>query len=152
MHVPSAGVTENRWWQFVQAALDERGWTASELARRAGFERSITARWKAGGEVTVTNARKVAGALQMPLIRVLVPAGILTDDEVAGVDATDGPTLDQVTDDDLLAEIRRRFHRTAPARPVPTAAVREANPGKYIVIDPNNADQGRSALDTAVDE
>ncbi|GAB2964085.1 helix-turn-helix domain-containing protein [Saccharothrix stipae] len=104
--------TDTGWWAFLQAELDERGWNIAELARKSDVDRSVVTRWRDGGDATVTNARKVATALGVPLLQVLVHAGVLTGSEIAGVELQ-GASLDPavLSDEELLDEIRRRFQR-----------------------------------------
>jgi transcriptional regulator with XRE-family HTH domain len=120
--------TDTGWWAFLQAELDERGWNIAELARKSDVDRSVITRWRDGGDATVTNARKVAAALGVPLLRILVHAGVLTDSEVAGVELHTVP-LDPaaLSDDELLVEIRRRFQRAHAALRPPTREEIAAN-------------------------
>lgn len=125
--------TDTAWWTFLQAELDERGWTISELARKSDVDRSVITRWRDGTEVTVPNARKVAAALGVPLLKALVHAGVLTPGEIAGVELQ-GAILDPVglNDDELLAEIGRRFRRASGALRPPTREEIAANPRRFV--------------------
>lgn len=125
--------TDTGWWAFLQAELDERGWNIAELARKSDVDRSVITRWRDGGDVTVANARKVSGALGVPLLRVLVHARVLTDSEAAGVELQ-GATLDPgvLSDDDLLAEIRRRFQRASGTLRPPTREEIAADRTRFV--------------------
>ena len=59
----------------VRTLREERGWSQTELAARAGMTQSAMARFEAGGTVpTLQVLERIASALQMRLSVELVPA------------------------------------------------------------------------------
>ncbi|MBE1499614.1 ribosome-binding protein aMBF1 (putative translation factor) [Amycolatopsis lexingtonensis] len=59
----------------VRTLREERGWTQTELAERAGMTQSAMARFEAGGTIpTLPVLERVATALQMRLSIALSPA------------------------------------------------------------------------------
>ncbi|GGM65020.1 hypothetical protein GCM10012275_39440 [Longimycelium tulufanense] len=102
----------NGWWTWLQAQLDERGWTRADLARAATVSQSRIADWKdKGTRPTLDNARAVAHALQVPLLVVLVEAGLLTSEE-ARQRTTRRGSLADFTFRELLRELERRYTET----------------------------------------
>ncbi len=59
----------------VRALREQRGWSQTELAKRAGMTQSAMARFEAGGTVpTLPVLERIAVALEMRLSVELVPA------------------------------------------------------------------------------
>ena len=59
----------------VRTLREQRGWTQTELAERAGMTQSAMARFEAGGTVpTLPVLERIAVALQMRLSIELIPA------------------------------------------------------------------------------
>ena len=59
----------------VRTLREERGWTQTELAERAGMTQSAMARFEAGGTIpTLPVLERIAAALQMRLSIALTPA------------------------------------------------------------------------------
>lgn len=59
----------------VRTLREQRGWTQTELAERAGMTQSAMARFEAGGTVpTLPVLERVAAALEMRLSIALTPA------------------------------------------------------------------------------
>ncbi|PXY20356.1 helix-turn-helix domain-containing protein [Prauserella endophytica] len=113
---------------YLRSQLDRHRWSPADLSRASGLSASLISRWL-HGETTpgVENARAVARAITRPLLEVLVAAGQLTPDE-AGQKANH-VDLSSLTDDDLLAEVRRRLHSADPA---PTRADVVSDPGDFV--------------------
>lgn len=104
----------NSWWSFLDQQLRDRGWSPSDLARAAGVSQGRIADWRDSGTVpSVKNARVVAHALDLPVLVVLVAAGILTADEV---DLPERPSLGDFTSLELLGELERRIHEEQQSR------------------------------------
>jgi hypothetical protein len=118
-----------QWWTYVQGQLDRLGWNTMDFERESGISRTRLVDWKKGKGVTVEIARQVADAFGQPILTVLVSAGLLTPEEAkqraaAPVDPA------KLTDDELLAEVRRRML----ASRAPTAEDVAANPARYTVL------------------
>ncbi len=71
------------WPTYLRAAMDAAGYTtASELARVSGVSEPVASRWLRGiTQPDVANLRKVAPALRIPILQLLVAAGHLTVEE-----------------------------------------------------------------------
>ena len=82
---------------WLVAELAERGWNQEQLARRMGVHpgvvSSIINRVKGVGPDT---ARKIAGVLGVPQLKVFRKAGLIDD-----------PLLDEVEDEDVLSLLKR---------------------------------------------
>jgi transcriptional regulator with XRE-family HTH domain len=104
-------VTDRRtpqWWGYIQNQLDARGWSGADFQRASGLSRTRVTEWRKGASVTIEGARQVAGAFEQPLLTVLVAAGILSSEE-ARVRATAAPSPADLTNEQLLGEIKRRL-------------------------------------------
>jgi transcriptional regulator with XRE-family HTH domain len=127
-------MTENRGTtalgDYLVRALEGRGWNAAMLARDSNISESNLGRWIKGTTLpSIDNARLLADALDVPLVEVLVVAGLLTPDEVGASVVT--PDITALPDDALVAELGRRLKRAPSA---PTADQVAADPGRYEVI------------------
>jgi len=128
VHVRSAAVTDTGWWPFLQRHLDERGWTATDLAVKARINASTVSRWKSGAEVTVANARTIAEVLGAPPLAVFIAAGIITEQE-AQLRETE-PDARRLTNAALLAELKRRIE-SADVVHVPSAEEIAGDPSRF---------------------
>jgi len=72
----SAGDGFERWLR--QALHDSRVGNAANLARSTGVADSTVSRWLAGTAPDIDQCRKLAGALGVPMLEVVVRAGHLT--------------------------------------------------------------------------
>lgn len=98
------------WATYIDTHLAQRGWEVRELAAAADISPSVVFRWRNGSPPNIKNARAAARALGVPLLEILVVAGIITPDEArASVTAPTG--LSGVSDDELVAELQRRLRR-----------------------------------------
>ncbi|GAA1029716.1 hypothetical protein GCM10009565_61960 [Amycolatopsis albidoflavus] len=92
------------WWRYLDAHLEARGWKAADLSRASGVAESRLSDWrKRGSPPAIPNARAVAEALDIPLVPLLVAAGVLAVDEAR-------QSLAGYTVDELLDEVRARFN------------------------------------------
>jgi hypothetical protein len=113
------GVPEN-WWTYVTRNAPEH--SRKDIGNLAGVDPSQVSRWRSGGTPRPENAIRFARSIGGDPIEALVVAGFLAPDEAraATVVRTGGGDL---SDDELLAEIRTRFARstnTPVANPPPT--------------------------------
>lgn len=68
-----------RWFHIrVQDALRARGWSARELARRAGCDPSVLTRLGQGSDPGLATAVAIAGALGIPLGDMTAPVDCMT--------------------------------------------------------------------------
>ncbi|GAA2773061.1 helix-turn-helix transcriptional regulator [Saccharopolyspora taberi] len=99
------------WATYIADHLGRRGWEVRDLAAAADISPSVVFRWKNGQVPNIKNARAAAKVLGVPLLEILVVAGIITPEEArASVTAPAG--LSGVSDDELVAEMHRRLRRT----------------------------------------
>ncbi|TCJ89961.1 helix-turn-helix domain-containing protein [Nocardia alba] len=64
-----------RLGEQVRQAREARGWTQSELAKRAGMKQNAVSRFEAGdGVPTIPTLERLAGALEVQLSIELTPA------------------------------------------------------------------------------
>ncbi|WP_439377441.1 helix-turn-helix domain-containing protein [Amycolatopsis lexingtonensis] len=93
---------------YLRALLERKGWTAADLGRQADVHPTSISKWVRGVEVpSVENSRRAADALGVSLLEFLAQAGILTREEVRGRGTV--VDLENLTDEQLLAEMRRRL-------------------------------------------
>jgi len=96
-------------WPFLEAEMLKRGWRPAELARRAGFTQNRISHYASGGGADIKNARKLAQALGVHVLRVLYESGDLTPEELNGQFVVgQAVTLADIPSKELLAELDRR--------------------------------------------
>lgn len=100
------------WWSYVKRVAPDA--QQADIAQAAGVTASTVSRWGSGAHspdprAVVTFARTYG----RPALEALVEAGVLTPAE-AKQRPTAAPSIDSLTDDQLLDEIRKRMrHDTA---------------------------------------
>lgn len=95
------------WWQYVERIAP--GAPQAEIAKAAGVTPPTVSRWSTGKQgIDPAAAASFARAHHRPVLEAFVAAEFLTDKE-AKARPTVAPTLDSLSDDDLIAEIRRRL-------------------------------------------
>lgn len=72
------------WWLWLQEQLRARDWTFADLCKRAGLDDSIGTRWKRGKLPMADNIRRVAAALDVPVMEAMLKADWITDGDLAG--------------------------------------------------------------------
>lgn len=94
------------WTAYLRQAMLAAGYTRnSELAAVAGVGNPALSRWLKGTVPDIENCRKLAEALRVPLLEILVVAGHLTPDEAAMADRPKAP--DVVVVDEIDQMIRK---------------------------------------------
>ncbi len=103
-------MTETRWWQYVSRITPD-GATATEVADKAGFDKSAMTRWKNGSAPDPYFVVKLARAYERPVKEALVEAGLITEEEAALTEVEVGAddALRGATDGALLEELRQRL-------------------------------------------
>lgn len=105
-------VTAQTWGSWIADQLKRKNWTQAEAARVSGVPRAAFSQWMQQGNTqqpSIPNVRLVAQAFDVPILRALVIAGHLTEEEVgqplapAEADPAEVPTMD------LIEEIRIRI-------------------------------------------
>jgi hypothetical protein len=106
------GMPEN-WWTYVTRNAPER--SRKDIGSLAGVDPSQVSRWKSGGTPRPENAIRFARSIGGDPIEALVVAGFLAPDEARAVTVVRTGS-GELNDEDLLAEIRRRFARSTSTR------------------------------------
>lgn len=97
------------WWQYVQSITE--GAQQKDIASNLGVDQSTVSRWKTGVPGKPENVAALARAYRRPVLEAFVAAGFLTErDAKAKVTV---PDIGALSDDDLLAEIKRRMAKEA---------------------------------------
>lgn len=139
--LPSMGPTRGEkptFGAYLQGLLDRAEWTQADLGRAADIHPTLIGRWIKGQDISVPNARAVAAALNRPLLEVLIAAGILTAEEAKAGDWEPVAAV-KLTDDQLVAELRRRLE-TAAAPPGEISADEvEAGGDRYVTGRPKRS-------------
>jgi transcriptional regulator with XRE-family HTH domain len=111
--------------RYLQAKLNDRGWTKAELARKADLAASMITRWLDGSTLpTIPAARRLADVLDTTVVDILVASGQLTPEEGRQEAVRVDPA--ELSNRVLVAEIRRRLEQLAP-----TKSDVDANPERY---------------------
>lgn len=77
-------VTDEGWPGYLERTLTERRTSAAELARAAGLDPSVVARWRKGSEPSIENLRRIGRVLGVPLLELMVRARLVTAEEAGG--------------------------------------------------------------------
>lgn len=72
------------WWLWLQEQLRARDWTFADLCKKAGLDDSIGTRWKKGKLPMADNIRRVAAALDVPVMEAMLKAEWITDGDLGG--------------------------------------------------------------------
>lgn len=101
------------WAQYVRGHLHRLGWRPADLARSIMVSESSISRWLRGAVPSVNRVRLVARVIGRPEAEAMHIAGYGTAN-VQRVEIRVG--AEALSDDELLAEIKRRFQRSASGR------------------------------------
>lgn len=100
------------WYRYVRNKLDELGWSTVDFETASGISRTRLVDWRKGRSVSPDNVRATANAFGTPVLQAFVAAGLLTAEEASQrPDAPIDPSV--LSNDQLLAELRRRLERSA---------------------------------------
>lgn len=103
------------WWEFVEQYMASERISQAEISRRMGVDSSVLTGWKNGRQPSTDNLRLMAAATGIPMLRLLVESGHLTEEEAGG---TAPPLPERVdvdvvhaieADPDLLPEAKRHL-------------------------------------------
>lgn len=103
-------IPQNVWRHWLKEQMDHKGWKhQSELVRAAGVPQSAVSQWllRDDQQPSIENARKVAGALGVSLLEVLIAAGYITPEE-ARIQASGETTLREASLHQLLLQAQLR--------------------------------------------
>lgn len=99
-------MVKSAWAHSVSELAETHG--ISKLARTSGVSRGVLYNWMEGSPPTADAVLKFAHGLGISATSALVTAGFLSPSEASG---SANVSLDLVTDEALLAEVKRRFNR-----------------------------------------
>jgi hypothetical protein len=97
------------WWSYVTRTAPGR--TRAEIGGLAGVDPSQVSRWRSGGTPRPENAIRFARGAGGDPVEALVVAGFLAADEASAATVIRTGAGD-LSDEDLLAEIRERLARS----------------------------------------
>lgn len=81
------------WADWLRDQFTERGWSDSDAAEASDIPVELISEWITDGvQPSIDDARKLANALGLPVLTIIVAAGILTVDDISPVE-TDQPQL-----------------------------------------------------------
>lgn len=111
------------WWDYVERVANTT--RQRDIQDRTGIDASNFSRWKTGQTPRPVLVAQFARAYDRPVLEAFVAAGFLTPEEAAER-PTAPPSLAQLTDDQLLDEVRARMsegrdghgHQPAPIAPI----------------------------------
>lgn len=101
-------VRDMKWWQYVQsvAGTDQQ----REIAQKLGVDQSTISRWKQTGiPGKPENVSAFASAYNRPVLEAFIAAGFLTERDARATVTV--PDIGQLSDDDLLSEVKRRMNK-----------------------------------------
>lgn len=96
----------NRWWEYVQRTADTT--RQRDISERTGIDATNVTRWKSGQIPKAETVAHFARTYGRPVLEAFVAAGFLTEAE-AKVRPAAAPSLSALSDDELLAETKRRL-------------------------------------------
>ena len=99
-------IEDMAWWAYVQKRA--KGESNSRIAQAVGVTPSSVSRWGGGSMPDPAQAAAFARAYGRPVLEAFVAAGFLTPQEARERPSTP-PSIDDLTDEELLDEIRKRM-------------------------------------------
>ncbi|WP_301119703.1 helix-turn-helix domain-containing protein [Mycolicibacterium fortuitum] len=93
---------------WLDALIAKRDTNSAAVAEAAGINKSTITKWRGGQRPSPVDLRAVANALNAPVLSAFVAAGYLTPNDTRRVVEVNLP-LSERTNDELLAEVRRRI-------------------------------------------
>lgn len=104
--VNASRVSGMNWWKYVSEVSG--GASAAEVAKRIGISGPSVSRWRESAPKP-ENVSAFARSYKRPVLEAFVAAGFLTKKE-AGERPAGKPSLDQLSNEELLQEIRTRMN------------------------------------------
>lgn len=100
-------MTSKGWGAYIKEARQKRRMTGSDLARATGINQSLISRWERDEVApSVDTLRKVSSALNIPVLELMVAAGLIEPKEARMADrpAPPEPPVGAGVDPELLAD------------------------------------------------
>lgn len=104
-------VTPSPLWTYIETNLENRGLSTGDLSRATGVHRSRFTDWRRGKSINIDTARAIAKLFEVSPLEVMVAAELITAEEAQLKHTRPDPA--DLTDDELVAELRRRLKRLA---------------------------------------
>ena len=99
------------WWDYVRRITNDA--PQMDIAAASGVAAATISRWSTGQRgVTLDSAVAIARGYRRPVLEALVAAGLITGEDARETPAA-APSLSSLSDDDLLAEVRKRMRHEA---------------------------------------
>lgn len=98
------------WWTYVARVADADSGSPKAMQTRTGIDAPHFSKWKSGTIPGPGLAAQFARGYNQPVLEAFVAAGFLTEAE-AKVRPAAAPSLDSLTDEELVEEILRRMRR-----------------------------------------
>lgn len=138
-------MTETQWWAYLQTLMG--GENQQDAAKRVGISKSNFTRWKAGSKADPEFVVKIARAYGTNVLQALVAAEFLTEEEAnLTTIAVGGPSLDDATNDELVAEVADRLREAggATVHQLPATATnwRDVPPDRLAARESDPREQG----------
>lgn len=132
------------WWSYVEhVAKTSRQRSISD---RADLDPTAVTRWKQGHIPKADMVAKFARAYERPVLEAFVAAGFLTPAE-ADEQPSAIPSLESLDEDDLIKEIRRRFHHGSPKTQAGASPAKKRLAGPSRTARSEDATQGAAPRD-----
>lgn len=107
--------TESFWEYVTRIAGNQQN---REIAQSIGVDASAISRWRAGEQPRVKTVIAFARGYGRPAVEALIAAGYLEmTDAFSSVEVGKGMGLSEISDDDLWAEVQRRWKKRTPPTP-----------------------------------
>jgi transcriptional regulator with XRE-family HTH domain len=107
--------TESFWEYVTRIAGDRQN---REIAQSIGVDASAISRWRAGEQPRVKTVIAFARGYGRPAVEALIAAGYLEmADAFSAVEVGKGMGLSEISDEDLWAELQRRWKKRTPPTP-----------------------------------
>ena len=107
--------TESFWEYVTRIAGDQQN---REIAQSIGVDASAISRWRAGEQPRVKTVIAFARGYGRPAVEALIAAGYLdVADAFSSVEVGKGMGLSEISDEDLWAELQRRWKKRTPPTP-----------------------------------
>lgn len=97
------------WAAWIDQQLTHKGWRQSDAARAFNVDDSMVSKWRRGKQdPDPKSLRRIAEALEVPILTVLVAAGYLSAEEAGAAPAAEVST-DNLSTLELVEELRTRI-------------------------------------------
>ncbi|MDU3110466.1 helix-turn-helix transcriptional regulator [Corynebacterium sp.] len=100
-------MSSTRWWDYIEPIIGDM--TMRDAAKKAGFNQSAFTRWKGGAKADPEFVVKFARAFNLNVLKSLVEAEFITEEEANLTEVAPQLDLAQVDAQELLDELQHRI-------------------------------------------